>query len=107
MNNNDQLDELLRKLSSRPVPPLGANFQYEVWRQIRQRQTTAKPWSFRQIFNWLLSDGVRPQPVMAALTLALVLGVFTGLPLAKASNHAVRLDAFSMNAPGMFSLSIK
>ncbi|MDR1305477.1 MAG: hypothetical protein LBK76_09680 [Verrucomicrobiales bacterium] len=100
MNSNQkELDRLLGDLSASQPPPLPAGFQQAVWRQIRRRRADGAPARDNPL-NWFFNAILRPQPIVAALTLALVLGACAGLGSFAGPAHPVRLDAFTVSATG-------
>jgi hypothetical protein len=108
MNANHELDRLLGELAAQNSPALPAGFRHGVWREIRRRRDARTAAPFPDSWNWLLASVLRPRPVTAALALALLLGPLAGLSFAPQPGHAVRLDAFSASAPGLFlSLSTR
>jgi hypothetical protein len=108
MNANPELDKLLGKLSAQRAPSLPAGFRQEVWRQIRHDRATAELPTWSNALNRFFNSILRPQLIVAALALALVLGAYTGLTSSFSKpGHPVQLDAFSANAPGLLSSQIK
>ncbi len=76
MDDSD-LDNLLTAYSERSRRSLPANFQQNVWREIRQRKAEGElrvvtPWS------WLLGMVLQPRMVLAAFAFAIVMGAVVG-----------------------------
>lgn len=97
------LDELLRGMANRPVPPLSGQFEQRVWRAIRQRQAEPEPgW----LEAWL---SLFWQPRFAAATLAVGLGI--GLAMGAWEDRrdyvqvrqSLHLEEFSSRAPSLAS----
>jgi len=106
--DRNQLDELLGSLSAKPAPSLPPGFQQSVWREINRRRENAEKTGLQDLLNWLLGLALQPRPVAAALTLALLLGVFGGFAVGTAKpENRLQFEAFSMHAPGLPSSSIK
>ena len=99
------LDHLLAQRRDAPLPEVPANFQQDVWREIRQRKAETgrhhAAW-----FGWLLEPLFRPAMAFSALALALVMGVGLGTTaLADSRNMqtriALNLQVFSSSSPSL------
>jgi hypothetical protein len=99
---DSELAELVAKKSQRALPSLPANFQQNVWRNVRVRtaEEATKPWA-----SLLLDWCVRPSFVGAALTVAIIIGGTLGgvaLPRRGSEVHAsADFVHFSSHAPSM------
>jgi hypothetical protein len=107
-HNQDQLDQLLGAMSAKQASALPPGFQQNVWREIRQRRESNRNFGLVDFANWLLGAALQPRPVAAALTLALLLGVFGGFSVsAEKPVHRLQFEAFSAHSSGFPLSSIK
>ena len=99
------LDYLLAQRRDAPLPAVPANFQQDVWREIRQRKAEAgrhhAAW-----FGWLLEPLFKPAMAFSAMALALVMGVGLGTTaLAESRNLQTRLaldlQVFGSSSPSL------
>lgn len=96
-----QLDKLLRMHRAMPVPPVPANLAQNVWREIRRRRAAGEGgW-----LAWLIEPFCRPNLVMPALALAVVLGAGVGVVAVHAqpspARAALDLQVFSPTPPSL------
>ncbi len=99
------LDHLLAQRRDAPLTAVPANFQQDVWREIRQRKTASGElrgaW-----FGWLLEPLFKPAMAFAAMALALVMGVGLGTTAVADSRNmqtrlALDLQVFGSSAPSL------
>ena len=103
--DDQNLDHLLAQRRDALPPPLSANFQQSVWREIRRRKAEASE-KHGAWFGWLLEPLFKPATAVAALALALVMGVSLGTTaLADSRNTQTRLaldlQVFGSSSPSL------
>ena len=103
--DDQNLDHLFAQRREAPLPPLPANFQQGVWREIRLRKTENRE-HHGAWFGWLLEPLFKPAMAFAAVALALVVGVGLGATaLADSRNMQTRLaldlQVFSSSSPSL------
>lgn len=96
------LDKLLRLRGETVGASLPANFQQNVWREIRQRRgTNSSAFAIFSSWQWLL----RPQFATVCLVIATAVGVAVGSRqpdrVALSTRHALHLDVFGPTAPAL------
>ena len=103
--DDQNLDHLLAQRREAPLPPLSANFQQGVWREIRRRKSE---FAERQAtwFGWLLEPLFRPAMAFAGLALALVIGVGLGTTALADSRKAHTRFALDLQVFGSASPSL-
>ena len=96
MNSDDiKLQELLR--GHRPMPALPPRFQQNVWRRIEDAEVPAKSPSWLDALATLI---LRPRFAMAAATVMLLAGVFTGtLKGWQLARHDAQMNYLASVAP--------
>ena len=101
--DQSSLDQLLQQRREKPAPVLPGSFSQNVWREIRQRKAAREPAASVSLWHWLL----RPQIVLAALTLAIAVGVAVGAgnwaPVSQAAQtrEALDLEVFGRDASAL------
>ena len=102
--NQSSLDRLLQQRREKPAPALQGSFSQNVWREIHQRKAASDPAGASvSLWHWLL----RPQIVLAALTLAIAVGVAVGAgnwaPVSQAAQtrEALDLEVFGRDASSL------
>jgi hypothetical protein len=68
-----EFDHVLTELGKRPLPDLPGSFRQDVWREIHQRQQEPVVSWRGQIDQWLALF-LQPQPILASLILAVMVG---------------------------------
>ena len=99
------LDHLLAQRRDAPLPAVPANFQQDVWREIRQRKAETGRHHVAW-FGWLLEPLFKPAMAFSAMALALVMGVGLGTTaLAESRNMQTRLalylQVFGSSSPSL------
>lgn len=99
MNNHD-LDEALRRLAACPLPDLPASFRHDVWREIRARSVPALGWQdmLLDLMAWMIS----PRQALAALALAVAVGVSISWWTLHSTPTYPDMAVFSPRAPGLY-----
>ena len=103
--DDQNLDHLLAQRREVPLPSLTANFQQDVWREIRRRKSEAAE---RQAtgFGWLLEPNFRPAMAFAGLALAVIIGVALGTTALADSRKAHTRLALDLQVFGSASPSL-
>ena len=96
------LDELMRRRRDADGSLLPANFQQNVWREIRERKSLdTAPFGIFSVWPQLL----RPQFVTVLLAVAMLVGISLGRsqhdPVASSTTKALNLDVFGATAPAL------
>jgi len=97
---SDNLQDALKKLAARRIPELPANFQQNVWREIRSRKNAQVRES---VWDMLMATLLRPEWAFSAATIAVLISVSFGVAETSASRYAAHksldLGVFSAEAP--------
>lgn len=107
MNPDPQLDALLQRLAAEPVPPVPANLESRVWREIRARRAgreghgAGDDWLARLLRFWR-----EPRVALAGAAAVVAIGFGMSWPAATdtravSTRQALGLGVFSAEAPAL------
>lgn len=99
MDEHD-VEKLLTRLASRPVPELPANFEQRVWREIRSRSAVSVRES---VWDMFVAAFLRPGWAISATVVTLLVsvsfGAFENTASHSAAHLSLNLGVFSADAP--------
>lgn len=102
----DLLEQCLKVLAARPIPPAPSNLASSVLREIRLRQHSRKSWA-EAVTTWLWQAEVALASVPAAAVMGIAMALIWPAQTAKpAVSRSLYLDVFSQYSPTLPSTYI-